>query len=497
MYISTRGGKDSFSASMVIKKGISVDGGLFVPNRVPSFGSNFVAQLVPMDYCRRAVAVLQPFLDDYSPEEIHDCVRQAYGKAKFDCAAVAPLVPVGADYMLELWHGPTCAFKDMALQMLPHLLTHALRKNGETRETVILVATSGDTGKAALEGFRDVDRTRIIVFYPDAGVSEMQRLQMVSQEGNNVAVIAVQGNFDDTQTGVKNIFNDPLFNRQLQQDGFELSSANSINWGRLMPQIVYYFSAYADMVRDGRLVNGQAVNFVVPTGNFGNILAGYYARLMGLPVQRLICASNSNNVLTDFLRTGIYDRQRPFHKTISPSMDILISSNVERFLYHMTRGNTEQVRHWMEDLKTGGSYRVDETTLRQIQEVFWADWVSDRSALQSIQEVYGRYGYVMDPHTAVAWKVCETYRQQTGDKTPAVIVSTASPFKFNASVLQAVNGEQSVQGFSEFAMLEQLSQLTGWPVPAGLAILKNKKILHRTICEKQEMPHIVQQVLKS
>lgn len=496
MYITTRGGNERLVSAAAIKKGIGSDGGLFVPESLPHMDTETLAALLPLDYKQRAVVVLRLFLHDYDDKEIEQCVNLAYGKEKFDCPEVAPLVPINDNTsVLELWHGPTSAFKDMALQLLPQLLSQALYKTEEKDEIVILVATSGDTGKAALEGFKNVNQTQIIVFYPKQGVSEIQRLQMVSQEGNNVKVIAVEGNFDDAQTGVKQIFNAVDFNKELALKGIQLSSANSINWGRLVPQIVYYFSAYADMVNDGKLVVGQNANFVVPTGNFGNILAGYYAMQLGLPVNKLICASNSNNVLTEFLQTGVYNRNRGFNKTISPSMDILISSNLERLLFHVSGNNAPKVKGWMDELSSKGKYQVDKQYLDTMQKVFWADWASDSEAMDIIGKVFKQHNYVLDPHTAVAWQVCEKYTQQTGDNTPNIIVSTASPFKFNESVLEAIKGENNIAKQSEFAMLDKLSEITGWPVPKGLAELENKAVLHNKVCDKKDMQDVVQKLL--
>jgi threonine synthase len=495
MYISTRGGQDRVSAAEAIKAGIAADGGLFVPEIIPEVGKELLAALLTMDYQQRAVTILRQFLTDYTDAELAACVQAAYAD-KFDCPDIAPLKAVGNDnYILELWHGPTSAFKDMALQLLPQLLSKALSKINESAEIVILVATSGDTGKAALEGFKDIAQTKMIVFFPQQGVSEIQRLQMVSQDGSNVSVVAVKGNFDDAQTGVKQIFNDSQFNDQLAKQGFQLSSANSINWGRLVPQIVYYFSAYADMVRDGYLAMGQPVNFVVPTGNFGNILAGYYAKLMGLPVHRLICASNSNNVLTEFLRTGVYNRQRHFYKTLSPSMDILISSNLERLLYHITGGNTQQVQHWMNELNHTGSYNVGADYLAAIQEIFWAGWADDNETTAMMKTVYDRYQYVADPHTAVAWQISESYCQQTGDDTPRIIVSTASPFKFNDSVLKALNGADNLADKTEFAMLRELAKISGYSVPIALAALEDAPVRHQLVCDIKDMQDVVKGIL--
>ncbi len=496
LYHSTRGGREKLTAAAAIKTGIAPDGGLFVPEAVPRTDKSFLEDLLPLGYRQRAVSILELFLADYSRDEITACVDAAYGAAKFDHPAVAPVTPLGGGtHMLELWHGPTSAFKDMALQILPQLLVRALAKTGETAEIVILVATSGDTGKAALEGFRDVERTRIVVFFPHEGVSEMQRLQMVTQEGGNVSVVAVRGNFDDTQSGVKRIFGDRSAGEQLAARGFKLSSANSINWGRLLPQIVYYFSAYADLLNAGAIFAGQPVNFVVPTGNFGNILAGYYAKLMGLPVNRLVCAANANNVLTDFLRTGIYDRRRSFHKTISPSMDILISSNLERLLYHVTGGDSAQVAAWMGQLNADGAYRVEGTPLAAIQDTFWSDWAGDRDTTAEIKAVYDRHRYLIDPHTAVASRVLKAYRAATGDEVPAVVVSTASPFKFNDNVLAALAGPDALTGKSTFAAARELSRLTDNPMPASLAGLEHKNVRHTAVCDPGEMKTMVEKAL--
>lgn len=497
MYVSTRGAQSRLSAASAIKLGMAADGGLLVPNAIPQIDMSDIKSLASLGYQERAQIVLRKYLPDYSDKEIAGAISKAYNHAKFDHAAIAPLVAVSDELsVLELWHGPTSAFKDMALQLLPQLLTLALQKTSEQAEIVILVATSGDTGKAALEGFRNVAQTKIIVFYPLAGVSEIQRLQMVTQEGSNTAVVAVEGNFDDAQTGVKQIFNDGEFNAHLRSHNFELSSANSINWGRLVPQIVYYFSAYADLLKAGKITAGQLVNFVVPTGNFGNILAGYYAKLMGLPINKLICASNANNVLTDFLQTGIYDRRRPFQKTLSPSMDILISSNLERWLYHASGSDNEKVRLWMNELQLTGRYEVDSQVLFALKQTFWAASASDDDTLAAIKKVYSEHGYVADPHTAVAWHVYQQYLQDTGDRTPAIIVSTASPFKFNDSVLAAISGQKVIAEVDEFAALTKLSQLTGWDIPVNLATLADKPIRHKAVCANEQMPNVVDQILK-
>ncbi|QDR81138.1 threonine synthase [Sporomusa termitida] len=497
MYVSSRGAAAQLTAAQAIAQGIAPDGGLFVPAAIPSIEGLFLDRLVPLTYQQRAAAVLDLFLTDYTNAEVAACVAGAYGSGKFDAAAVAPVIKVKeGTFALELWHGPTSAFKDMALQLLPQLLVCALKKIGEQAKIVILVATSGDTGKAALEGFKDVEQTQVIVFYPEAGVSRIQRLQMITQEGDNLQVIAVKGNFDDAQTGVKQIFNDAAYNAALTEHGCKLSSANSINWGRLVPQIVYYFSAYADLVKAKHIRQGVPVNFVVPTGNFGNILAGYYAKQMGLPINKLICASNSNNVLTEFLTTGLYNRNRQFHKTFSPSMDILISSNLERLLYHLTGGDSAQVKQWMTELNTTGQYKIADDCLAAIHALFPAAWVSDEVTAATISQVHKEHDYPLDPHTAVAWQVAENYRRQSGDTTPVVIVSTASPFKFNETVLAALTGSDSLAGQTEFAALQELAKIINRPVPPALAELESKPVRHTVVCDKQDMPAIVKAQLQ-
>ena len=492
-YSSTRGNGISLDSAEAIIQGMAADGGLFVPESLPQVDEAFLASLQELSYEERAEKVLSLFLTDYTAEEISGCVERAYGQGKFDAAMRAPVVSFDDVSVLELWHGPTSAFKDMALQLLPQLMSTALKKTGEQAEVLILVATSGDTGKAALEGFRDVPQIKIMVFYPEGGVSRIQRLQMLTQEGANVNVTAVRGNFDDAQSGVKRIFSDAAYNEALSAEGIKLSSANSINWGRLVPQIVYYFSAYADLVKVGTIQAGEAINFTVPTGNFGDILAGFYAKCMGLPVHKLICASNANNVLTDFLRTGVYDRNRDFHKTITPSMDILISSNLERLLYHMT-GEPVKVAGWMSALQQDGRYDVGAELLAKIQQTFWADWTSDEATEELIGRVYQAKHYVPDTHTAVAWKVAENYQQATGDKHPMVIVSTASPYKFNGSVLTALGVD--TEGADEFELLDKLQQLNTNPIPAGLASLKDKAIRHTAVCDHGAMKQAVLQFAK-
>lgn len=492
-YISTRGGGCPISAARAIIKGLATDGGLFVPQAIPSIDKDFIQSLLNLSYQERAKKILSLYLTDFTAQEINSCVENAYGHNKFDTDKVVPTVQIeGNHYLLELWHGPTSAFKDMALQLLPQFISTSLKKLGDKNELVILVATSGDTGKAALDGFKDVPQTKIIVFYPQEGVSKIQRLQMLTQEGNNVAVVAVKGNFDDAQSGVKQIFNDTSYNQLLAQKGFQLSSANSINWGRLLPQIVYYFSSYADLINMGKIALGDKVNFTVPTGNFGDILAGFYAKCMGLPVNRLICASNANNVLTDFLTTGTYDKNREFFKTISPSMDILISSNLERLLYHMTN-DTEKVSGWMKQLQQEGKYTVDEATLKAIQETFSAGYLSDTDTMDCIKAVYEKDGYVADTHTAVAWQVAQDYMAKTDETHPMVVLSTASPYKFNDSVLTALG--KDIAGKDEFALLNELAQINRDPIPQGLAKLKTAAVLHDKVCEKQNMQRSVSDFL--
>ncbi len=496
LYESTRGGCGRVTPAEAIKLGIAPDGGLFVPCGEVTIDSGRLQDLVGLDYRERAYFILKEFLDDYSEDEIKDCLKLAYNKENFTSPLIAPLRRLDDGlHILELWHGPTCAFKDMALQILPHLLTRAAAKTGEKSDIVILVATSGDTGKAALEGFKNVPGTRIIVFYPEKGVSEVQKLQMLTQEGNNVAVVAVRGNFDDTQSGVKKIFADEDFNLELQKAGYRLSSANSINWGRLVPQIVYYFSAYLDLAGQKVIAPGEKINFVVPTGNFGNILAAYYAREMGLPAHKLICAANTNNVLTDFIRTGIYNRNRRFTKTISPSMDILISSNLERLLYHLTGRDHKIVARWMAGLRETGFYQVDEQSKNKMGEILWSDYADDGETLETIRTVYQRYGYIVDTHTAVGMRVYEKYTAATGDGTKTIVASTASPFKFNESVVKAILGDQAVRDRGELELLHVLSEAGGGDIPTGLKNLDQKQILHKTIIDRDGMTGVVKAIL--
>ncbi|MCG9967686.1 threonine synthase [Pelotomaculum terephthalicicum JT] len=496
LYESTRGQFKKILSAEAIKLGISPDGGLFVPFEIPQITINCLKEMAGQGYQAQAAVVLKKYFTDYSGEEIDECVSLSYNREKFDSPLIAPVRQLNDSlYVLELWHGPTCAFKDMALQILPHLLTKAAIKTGDDSIIVILVATSGDTGKAALAGFKDVPRTRIIVFYPEQGVSAMQQLQMITQEGDNVDVVAVRGNFDDAQNGVKDIFGDIGFNHDLQNKNYRLSSANSINWGRLVPQIAYYFSAYLDLVAKGNVTLGERINFVVPTGNFGNILAAYYALEMGLPVNRLICASNANNVLTDFIRTGVYNRNRRFWKTVSPSMDILISSNLERLLYHLNGSDHIKTREWMANLKDSGIFQVDEMTLARIDRLFWSGFADDNETIKTIRSIFQEYSYVVDTHTGVGINVYNKYINSTGDHTKTIIASTASPFKFNASVARAILGDDAVRGKDEFELLELLSVLSGMEIPPGLKDLDKKTILHRRTASKNTMREEVKKIL--
>lgn len=495
-YNSTRDNSVCVTSAEAIVKGLSSDGGLFIPEAVPLLPLDAIAEMADMSYIERAKKVLGYFLSDFKAAEIDDCVGKAYTKAKFETDSIAPVYKLDQSrYVLELWHGPTCAFKDMALQILPHLLTTSVKKVGMDKEIVILVATSGDTGKAALEGFKDVDGTQIVVFFPDQGVSSIQKLQMCTQDGENVFVSAVNGNFDDAQTGVKEIFTDEKYAEELSRKGKALSSANSINWGRLVPQIVYYFSAYCDMLKAEEITLGDEINVCVPTGNFGNILAAFYAKNMGLPIKRLICASNSNNVLTDFIKTGTYDKNREFFTTISPSMDILISSNLERLLYLLADKNTEEVKGYMNALKEGGKYTVSGEIISAVKENFFAGYADDKKCMETIKNIQKEFGYVVDPHTAVAVAVHEEYMQETGDTAKTVIASTASPFKFNSDVLTAILGSDEVDDKDEFELLRLLSEKFNLRIPKSLGELEEKEIRFETVCDKAMMRGVVNEFL--
>ena len=493
-YLSTRDKSVKLNSSQAIAKGISSEGGLFVPETIPTLTIEKINSLIKLDYISRAKEILKLFLTDFSKDELDYCVENAYKEGKFSSEKVAPTVSVYDNVsLLELWRGPTCAFKDMALQLLPYLLTVSAKKACPDEEIVILVATSGDTGKAALEGFRDVPNTRILVFYPVDGVSPMQKLQMTTQEGNNVSVCAIKGNFDDAQNGVKAIFTNKEIEEKFKEHSLVFSSANSINWGRLVPQIVYYVSAYCDLVEQGRITLGEKMNVVVPTGNFGNILAAYYAKEMGVPIKKLICASNANNVLTDFINTGVYDKNREFFMTASPSMDILISSNLERLLFLLSGMDDTFVSDIMKKLKETGKYEVPKSVLAALQETFAAGCCDDTATKKTIKETYEKYNYLCDTHTAVAVNVANEYIARTGDKTPTVIASTANPYKFSKSVLSAV--KENVSSTDEFSMVDELNEFTGVPVPAQLASLKGKTPRFNNVADKDDMPRVVLDML--
>jgi len=490
-YTSTRNKNLKVTSSEAITKGISDEGGLFVPETIPTLKEKEIMDLIPLSYKERAKKILSLYLTDFSAEEISACVEGAYKDGKFSSSKVAPVVDLpGTDngHILELFLGPTCAFKDMALQLLPYLLTTASKRFAPDKEIVILVATSGDTGKAALEGFKDVPNTRILVFYPVEGVSKMQKLQMQTQAGDNVAVCSIKGNFDDAQSGVKKIFTDKAVAEKLAENGMMFSSANSINWGRLVPQIVYYCSAYCDMVQQGNIYFGEKMDIVVPTGNFGNILAAYYAKKMGVPINLLICASNSNNVLTDFLTTGTYDRNRKFYTTTSPSMDILISSNLERLLFHLSGENDKEISEYMELLKTAGKYTVSDEIMAGIKENFLAGFATEDEVKATIKETFND-GYLADTHTAVAINVFK----KLVSETPTVIASTASPYKFPKSVLSSIIG--TAPDMDEFDMTEELSRVSGTKMPIPLSGLKNRPVRFTSVSEVEDMQQCVYDML--
>ncbi len=493
-YNSTRNSNVKVSSAEAITQGISVDGGLFVPESIPQLSLEEIKAVGEMKYADRAAFVFSKYLTDFTEAEIHYCTDNAYSTKNFETESIAELAHLfDGTYMLELWHGPTCAFKDMALQILPYFLTTSAKKINLDKKIVILVATSGDTGKAALEGFKDVEGTSILVFYPEDGVSPMQKRQMKTQEGSNVGVCAIKGNFDDCQNGVKAIFTDEDVKKQLSDNGIVFSSANSINWGRLVPQVVYYISAYAELVKDEQINLGDKINIVVPTGNFGNILAAYYAKHMGVPVNKLICASNINNVLTDFINTGVYDRNRKFFATVSPSMDILISSNLERLLYLMTDRNDAVIREWFGKLASEGKYEVSADVKAKLQEEFCAGYCDDEQTKETIHGIYEKYGYTCDTHTAVAVKVYNDYREATGDTTKTVIASTASPYKFSAAVLEALEGKTS--DIDEYSKVDRIAELSKLDIPAALADLKNKPERFNDVIDKADQKQYVLKTL--
>lgn len=490
LYGSTRGNGEKITASMAILKGLAEDGGLFVPDSIPALDVP-LKELLGKSYQEIAYQVMSRLLTDFTEEELRNCINKAYD-SKFDAPEIAPLVKKGNSYYLELFHGSTIAFKDMALSILPHLLTTAAKKNGVTNEIVILTATSGDTGKAAMAGFADVPGTRIIVFYPKDGVSPVQEKQMLTQKGENTAVVGIYGNFDDAQTGVKNIFNDKEMKEKLAGAGFQFSSANSINIGRLVPQIAYYVYAYLRLMEAGEIQENEQINVVVPTGNFGNILAAYYAKEMGIPIARFICASNENKVLYDFFRTGCYDRNRDFRLTNSPSMDILISSNLERLIYKIAGNDAEKNRNFMEQLGAEGKYEITEEMKEKLRE-FYGNYANEEETAQTIRQVYEETGYVLDTHTAVGKAVYEKYKKDTQDNTKTVIASTASPFKFTRSIMTAI--DKKYEDMEDFQLVDELSELAKIPVPQAIEEIRTAEIRHNTTAQVSQMAETVMKIL--
>ena len=490
LYSSTRNSEKKITASQAILKGLADDGGLFVPESIPALDVS-IEELSKMSYQQVAYEVMKLFLTDFTEEELKNCSNRAYD-SKFDTTEIAPLKFADGAYYLELFHGSTIAFKDMALSILPHLLITSAKKNNVKNEIVILTATSGDTGKAAMAGFADVEGTQIIVFYPKNGVSPIQEKQMLTQKGANTHVVGIHGNFDQAQSAVKAMFNDKALAETMDAAGYQFSSANSINIGRLVPQIVYYVYAYSKLFAQGAVAKDEKINIVVPTGNFGNILAAFYAKNMGLPVAKLICASNANNVLTDFIKTGIYDRNRPFHTTISPSMYILISSNLERLLYHLSGSDDAQIREWFGSLSKTGRYEVTDEVKKAIADEFYAGCCDDEQTKACIKEIYDEYSYTCDTHTAVAVKVYKDYAAATGDKTKTVIASTASPYKFSGSVLAAIGKDTNAD---EFGLVDELAEVSKIPVPASLAALKDKEVRFTKVIDKADMKDYIYSAL--
>ena len=490
IYSSTRNAKEKVTASQAILKGLADDGGLFVPDRIPSLDVT-IDELADMNYQETAYAVMKQFLTDFTEEELKDCIQKAYD-SKFDTEEIAVTKKVDGAYYLELFHGATIAFKDMALSILPHLLTTSAKKNHITNEIVILTATSGDTGKAALAGFADVEGTSIIVFYPKNGVSRIQERQMVTQKGKNTKVVGITGNFDDAQSGVKAMFNNKELAKVMADKGYQFSSANSINIGRLVPQVVYYVYSYTRLLGQGVVKEGEAVNFVVPTGNFGNILAAYYAKNMGVPVGKLICASNENKVLFDFFETGVYDRNRDFILTTSPSMDILISSNLERLIFKIAGEDAAATAAMMDALSSTGKYSLTDDMKAQLRD-FVGGWASEEECAAEIKRVYEKTGYVMDTHTAVASAVYHAYKEKTGDSAKTIIASTASPYKFGTSVMGAI--DDKYKGMDDFDLIDELEKVSGTKVPKAVEEIRSAPVLHDTVCETEDMQKTVEQIL--
>lgn len=490
LYKSTRSNSEPVTASQAILKGLADDGGLFVPESIPALTTS-LEELSKMSYQEVAYEVMKLFLTDFTEEELKYCITKAYD-AKFDTEEIAPLVKADGAYYLELFHGSTIAFKDMALSILPYLLTTAAKKNHVENDIVILTATSGDTGKAALAGFQDVDGTKIIVFYPKNGVSPIQEKQMVTQKGANTYVVGIKGNFDDAQSGVKAMFNDKQLAEAMNRKGYQFSSANSINIGRLVPQIVYYVYSYAKLLANGELSAGEKLNIVVPTGNFGNILAAFYAKNMGVPVNRLICASNENKVLFDFFQTGKYDRNRDFILTSSPSMDILISSNLERLIYRIAGNNPDTCKAFMDALTKNGEYSITDTMKRELAD-FVGGYASEEQTKEAIKSLYDKTGYVIDTHTAVASYVCHQYKEKTKDETKTLIASTASPYKFTRSVMNAI--DDKLDSMSDFELVDKLSDISKTKVPNAIEEIRTAPVLHDTVCDRTEMKQTVERIL--
>lgn len=489
-YKSTRSNSEPVTASYAILKGLAEDGGLYVPTAIPALDVP-VAKLANMTYQEVAYEVMKLFLTDFTEEELKSCIDKAYD-SKFDTDVVAPLVYADGVYYLELFHGATIAFKDMALSILPHLLITSAKKNNVQNEIVILTATSGDTGKAAMAGFADVEGTRIIVFYPKDGVSPIQEKQMVTQKGNNTFVVGIRGNFDDAQTGVKKMFGDKALASELDENGFQFSSANSINIGRLVPQVVYYVYSYATLLKNGKIQDGEKINVVVPTGNFGNILAAYYAKNMGLPIDKLICASNENKVLFDFFNTGVYDRNREFILTSSPSMDILISSNLERLVYRIAGESAEKNQDMMKALASDGKYEITEDMKKKLQD-FYGNFATEEESADTIRDTFEKTGYIMDTHTSVASCVYKKYVKETNDKKVAVIASTASPYKFGRSVMTAIDSKYSAM--DEFELVDELNRLSNVAVPNAVEEIRTAPVRHKTVCNVDEMESTVKHFL--
>lgn len=490
LYKSTRSENEVVTASQAILKGLAGDGGLFVPTQIPKLNVS-LEELSKMSYKETAYVVMKEFLTDFTEEELKNCIDKAYDK-KFDIEEIAPLVKAEGAYYLELFHGATIAFKDMALSILPHLLTTSAKKNHVKNDIVILTATSGDTGKAALAGFADVPGTKIVVFYPKGGVSPIQEKQMVTQKGDNTLVVGIKGNFDQAQSGVKAIFGDKQLAKEMDEAGFQFSSANSINIGRLVPQVVYYVYAYGKLLANGEIENGEKINVVVPTGNFGNILAAYYAKNMGLPIDKFVCASNDNKVLYDFFATGTYDKNREFILTTSPSMDILISSNLERLIYKIAGNDSAKNRELMTSLNTTGKYDITEDMKAELKD-FFGNYADEAETAATIKALYEKTGYIIDTHTAVAAAVYNKYKAQTGDDNKTVIASTASPFKFTRSVMNAIDSKYDLMG--DFELVDELSKIGNVKIPNAIEEIRNAKVLHNTVCEVEEMPKIVKEFL--